>query len=157
MKVTTRDSEALHQFAQGIVKELLPMRDAATVVTLSGELGAGKTTFAQGIARALGVEETVSSPTFVIEKIYQLSGQRFEKLIHIDAYRLKNQHELDVLGWKEIITEPKNLIVLEWPERVAEAIPENAIRIRFDIEGDTRIISINGGEETSTERNGEIS
>jgi len=133
------------------------MRDAATVVTLSGELGAGKTTFAQGIARALGVEETVSSPTFVIEKIYQLSGQRFEKLIHIDAYRLKNQHELDVLGWKEIITEPKNLIVLEWPERVAEAIPENAIRIRFDIEGDTRIISINGGEETSTERNGEIS
>src|SRR3989338_3931349 len=156
MKTITLDSEALHRFAQGIVKELLPLHDAATVVTLSGELGAGKTTFAQGVAKALGVEETVSSPTFVIEKIYQLSGQQFEKLIHIDAYRLKNGHELDVLGWKEIIAEPKNLIVLEWPERVAEVMPENTIKIRFDIEGDTRIITINGGEETSTERNGEI-
>lgn len=132
----------LEREAFAFIKELQCQPSCATVITLSGELGAGKTTFAQGIARALGVEETVSSPTFVIEKIYQLSGQQFEKLIHIDAYRLKNGHELDVLGWKEIIAEPKNLIVLEWPERVAEVMPENAIRIRFDIEGDTRIISI---------------
>jgi tRNA threonylcarbamoyladenosine biosynthesis protein TsaE len=128
------------QFVAG----LEPAGNSATVVTLSGELGAGKTTFAQGMARALGVEETVTSPTFVIEKIYQLENQKFARLVHIDAYRLKSAHELEVLGWKELLADPGNLIVLEWPEQVAEAIPADAIRIRFDIQGDERIISING-------------
>ena len=124
----------------------------ATTVTLSGELGAGKTTFVQALAKALGVEESVTSPTFVLEKIYQLQGQKFARLIHIDAYRLKGAHELEVLGWKELLADSGNLIVLEWPERVAEAIPAGAIRIRFDIEGDERTISVNGtidGKEES--------
>ena len=119
----------------------------ATVVTLSGELGAGKTTFAQGIAKALGVEETVTSPTFVIEKIYQLEKQKFSRLVHIDAYRLNGAHELQMLGWDELLRDPQNLIVLEWPENVAELIPENAIRVRFEIEGDGRIITIDGKKE----------
>lgn len=123
----------------------------ATVVTLSGELGAGKTTFTQGIARALGVEETVSSPTFVLEKIYTLEDKAFTHLIHIDAYRLNDEHELDVLGWSDIVSDPGNLIVLEWPERVSSRIPPDAIAIRFDIEGDERIITITYGQESSEE------
>jgi len=120
--------------------------DGATVVTLSGVLGAGKTTFAQGVAKALGVEEIVTSPTFVIEKIYALQDQKFARLIHIDAYRLKGAHELEVLGWKELLADSGNLILLEWPEKVAEAIPADATRISFEINGEERIISTNGEE-----------
>jgi tRNA threonylcarbamoyladenosine biosynthesis protein TsaE len=126
------------------VLSLVPKSDAATLVTLSGELGAGKTTFAQGIARALGVQEMVTSPTFVIEKIYKLEHQKWERLIHIDAYRLKSAHELEGLGWKELLTDSGNLIVLEWPERVAEAMPGDAIRISFEINGEERILKLHG-------------
>jgi tRNA threonylcarbamoyladenosine biosynthesis protein TsaE len=117
---------------------LAPRPESATVLALSGELGAGKTTFAQGIARTLGVEENVTSPTFVIEKIYQLENQKFSRLIHIDAYRLNDPHELEVLGWRDIIIDPTNLIVIEWPERVAALIPPEAIRISFKGSGDVR-------------------
>jgi tRNA threonylcarbamoyladenosine biosynthesis protein TsaE len=119
----------------------------ATVVTLSGELGAGKTTFAQKLARELGVEEHVTSPTFVLEKIYRLNGRQFERLVHIDAYRLESSRELEVLGFKELLDDPKNLILLEWPERVPELVPKDAISIRFDITGEERTISINGGKK----------
>ena len=100
------------------------------------------------MAKALGVTETVTSPTFVIEKIYPLTGQKFQQLIHIDAYRLKEAHELEVLGWKELLADSGNLILLEWPERVAELIPEDAITVRIDIDGDERIITINGNRES---------
>ncbi len=138
----TGSGEELGQYAAEFSAGLRPNAAHATVITLSGELGAGKTTFAQGIARALGVEETVTSPTFVLEKVYQLEGQRFSRLVHIDAYRLKSARELEVFGWKELLADPANLIVLEWPERVEDAIPEEAIHVRFDIAGDERIISI---------------
>ena len=133
--------------AADFVANLRPKK-TATVVTLSGALGAGKTTFAKGVAQALGVDETVSSPTFVIEKIYTLENQLYNKLIHIDVYRLKNEQELATIGWNQIIADPQNLIVLEWPEGVPRAIPEDAIRIRFDIEGDGRIITFTYCEET---------
>ena len=128
-----------------LVAQLGPRPKGATVITLSGELGAGKTTFAQGIARALGVEEVVTSPTFVIEKIYQLENQKWQRLIHIDAYRLKGAHELEVLGWDELVADPGNLIVLEWPENVAELIADSTTRIRFDIGKKGRIISMTAG------------
>ena len=137
--------------AAELVRQLSPRSTTATVVTLSGGLGAGKTTFAQGVAKALGVEEPVTSPTFVIQKIYELEGQQFSHLIHIDAYRLNppagGAHELEMLGWKELCADSGNLILVEWPENVAELIPEDAIRIRFDIHGDERTISINGEEK----------
>jgi tRNA threonylcarbamoyladenosine biosynthesis protein TsaE len=120
---------------------LVPRAAGATTIALSGDLGAGKTTFAQGIARALGVQESVTSPTFVIEKIYQLEGKLFERLIHIDAYRLNDPHELEVLGWKEIIADPVNLIIIEWPEKVASLIPEGAIRISLAGSGDSREVT----------------
>lgn len=140
------DAEELKAYAARFAQRISAQSDRAAVVTLSGELGAGKTTFAQALAKALSVEEDVTSPTFVIEKIYQLSGQKFERLIHIDAYRLENPHELESLGWREIAADPANLIVLEWPERVLQLIPADAMSIRFDIAGDERTISINGKE-----------
>ncbi len=152
MKRGVRDFPELQAKIGRLLSTLTP-REQATVVTLSGDLGAGKTTFAQGVAKALGVGETVTSPTFVIQKIYDLpaqaglEGQKFSHLIHIDAYRLKSAHELEMLGWKELCAESGNLILVEWPEHVAALIPHDAIRIRFDIHGDERTISINGEEK----------
>lgn len=108
-------------------------RTRATVVGLSGELGAGKTAFVKAAAKTLGVSETVTSPTFVIEKIYKLQGQPFEHLIHIDAYRLDSADELRVLGWDDIVREPGNLIFIEWPERVSEIVPDGVIPIDFTV------------------------
>lgn len=103
----------------------------AQVFGLAGNLGSGKTTFTQAVAKALGVNEGVTSPTFVIEKIYKLSGQVFDRLIHIDAYRLESGRELLQLGWHEISSDPKNLIMIEWPERVADILPADLKKINF--------------------------
>lgn len=114
---------------------------SATIIALSGELGAGKTTFAQAVAKALGVKETVNSPTFVIEKVYALDSERWGHLVHIDAYRLKNANELRTLGWDEMAGDPSNLILVEWPEHVEGAIPKDAHRISIEIgEGEERTI-----------------
>lgn len=101
----------------------------AMVIALSGDLGAGKTTFTQEVAKVLGVEEHVVSPTFVIQKIYALKEQKFDRLIHIDAYRLESARELEHLGWHDLCADPGNLILIEWPERVTELIPADAVRI----------------------------
>jgi len=144
MKVPASDSYDTARTAAGFASALRPTLGHATLVTLSGELGAGKTTFAQAVAKAFGVQETVTSPTFVIEKIYQLENQKFARLIHIDAYRLKSAQELDALGWRELLADSGNLIMLEWPERVAEVMPEDAAKISFEINGEERILRLNG-------------
>lgn len=96
------------------------MSAAANILALSGDLGSGKTAFVKALASALGIKETITSPTFVIEQIYLLpDGSAFDRLIHIDAYRLEKASELERLGWSEIVADPKNLICLEWPENVA--------------------------------------
>jgi tRNA threonylcarbamoyladenosine biosynthesis protein TsaE len=149
MQKTVLTHEEMIDLAGMFVCNLKPFASYATVVTLAGDLGAGKTTFTQGVARSLGVEETVSSPTFVIEKIYDLQGQVFQRLIHIDAFRLKGEFELEALGWREINADSGNLILLEWPERVPGLVPEVAIKLQFDIQGDARIITIDGQESGS--------
>lgn len=104
----------------------------ATVLLLEGNLGSGKTTFTQGLAQALGVNESVTSPTFIIEKIYKLENDPdFNHLIHIDAYRLESSDEARHLGITELFNDPRNLIVLEWPEKIKEALPVWAKKISF--------------------------
>jgi tRNA threonylcarbamoyladenosine biosynthesis protein TsaE len=104
-------------------------RERATVVALSGDLGAGKTTLTQALARELGITETVISPTFVIMKEYVLPGEPggFSRLVHIDAYRLESAAELSRLGWQELVADPKALVLVEWPGKVPGAIPEDAV------------------------------
>ena len=107
------------------------MREKALIVGLYGDLGSGKTTFVKGIAKVFGLEKTITSPTFVIEKIYKLKNQVCDNLIHIDAYRLKSGDELLNLGWKEISKNPKNIIFIEWPENVNDILPSDAKNIKF--------------------------
>lgn len=114
---------------------------SAYTLALSGELGAGKTTFVKALAKALGVSEHITSPTFVILKTYPLEGQVFDRLIHIDAYRLKSADELRVLGWGALLQDPSNIVCIEWPERVEALMPPDAVRLTFSYsEGDTRTI-----------------
>ena len=103
----------------------------ATIVALQGDLGSGKTTFAQGFGKIMGVEENMPSPTFVIMKFYDINWKGFKKLIHIDAYRLEKEEELLHLGWEKLIKDPENFILVEWPERVEGIIPKDARRVYF--------------------------
>lgn len=142
------DLEALQAEAANFVGTLQPGSSEsamATLVTLSGELGAGKTSFTQGVARALGVEEHVTSPTFVLEKIYELPGSTahgFKRLVHIDAYRLEGERALEPLGFNELMQDRYNLIFLEWPERVEGQLAQAAHRIMLAVApGNTRTIS----------------
>ena len=133
--------------AATFVAALLPQEDAATVVTLSGDLGAGKTTFVQGVASALGVTGQVTSPTFTLMHIYELVRQRWQRLVHIDAYRLEDARALAPLGWGDILADAGALVLLEWPEQVAGAIPSGAVALRIEDAGGTarRIITSYGG------------
>lgn len=125
MKYFSNNLEETGKIAKDFAESLSVYSSGATVVGLYGNLGAGKTTFTQSIAKAFGVTDTVNSPTFVIEKIYDLENQKFEKLIHIDAYRLEKSEELLHLGWREIISDSKNIILIEWPEKVLDIMPEH--------------------------------
>ncbi len=105
----------------------------AKVVALSGDLGSGKTAFTKEVGAILGVpRDDITSPTFVIMKIFELKDQKFKHLIHIDAYLLENPEELVKLGWKEITESGENLIVIEWPEMVKGLIPEGSTTISFE-------------------------
>jgi len=125
------DFEGLEALAKGFVGATQPNNETATVFGLKGDLGSGKTTFTKFVAEFLGVKEVVTSPTFVIEKIYDLTNQDFDKLIHIDAYRLESAKELMSLNWGDILKDPKNLIIVEWPEKISEIMPSDTREIQF--------------------------
>lgn len=118
----------------------------ATVIALRGDLGSGKTTFVKAFAAALGIpEDEVTSPTFVIEKRFDIQGSAFFKqFIHIDAYRLERPEEILRLGWQNTLAEATNLILVEWPQNMGSAMPQNVPTISFTfIDENTREIVFN--------------
>lgn len=124
--------DELGEIAQFILKEVgRKNNEMATVVTFSGDLGTGKTTITQEIAKILGITESVVSPTFVIMKIYKTKDLKYKNLIHIDAYRLNKSEELLHLGWEEMAKNKENLIIVEWPERTPECFGNNVYQINL--------------------------
>ncbi len=107
--------------------------ESAIILGLRGELGAGKTTFVQGFAKGLGIENKILSPTFVILKKFKISKSeiKFQTFFHIDCYRLNNGEELLNLGFEEIISNPENIVLIEWPENVKSVLPEDAMFLNF--------------------------
>ena len=103
----------------------------ATIIALRGDLGAGKTTFTQALAKELGITESVQSPTYVLMKSYPISFGHFTKFIHIDAYRLDSPEEFSALKPEEFLSNPQNLVVIEWPERVEGVLPKPDIVLNF--------------------------
>jgi len=150
MIIKTNSAKETEKVAKSFVEEVARAERArrnnqnALIVGLYGELGSGKTTFVKGIAKAFGFKKMVTSPTFVIEKIYALKDKNFERLIHIDAYRLKSGKELLRLGWEEISKNSKNIIFIEWPENIKNILTKNKQKIYFRfIDENTREIEIN--------------
>ena len=106
----------------------------AVIIGLTGNLGGGKTTFLQGFAKGLGIKEKILSPTFVILKRFVIpakAGIQVRNFYHIDCYRLKKSEDILELGFGKIISDPKNIVAIEWPERIKKVLPKNTIFIDF--------------------------
>ena len=108
-------------------------------LTLSGDLGTGKTNFAKGLARGLGITETVKSPSFNICCIYDIPDGR--KFVHIDAYRLSSPEAFDDLLIDEIAPSPR-ILCIEWPEAVEAALPHIDARLKLSSDGTTHTVRL---------------
>lgn len=111
----TSNPEQTKELAREFMKGLTSSHEA-TIVELVGDLGAGKTTFMQGVGEYFGLTKALSSPTFVIGKHYDLpEGFPWKRLIHIDAYRIESADELSGIGWQRYASDASNIIFIEWP------------------------------------------
>ena len=126
------------RFAQGILK--ISLKKKAIVIALKGELGSGKTTFLQGFAKGLRIKDKILSPTFVLMKKFLIPNSRFliQWFYHIDCYRIKKPEEILFLGFEEIISNPKNIVAIEWAEKVGEILPKESIILGFKIKGEKK-------------------
>ena len=115
MTYTTRNIEEMYELAASMLPELLRAR----VVLLQGDLGSGKTTFAQGVGRALGIEGPMRSPTFTLVNVYDVEHDMIDRLVHTDFYRLDKVDDavLRDLGLDEFMSDKRTLVLIEWPER----------------------------------------
>lgn len=133
----TKSFAATRKLGEKMAKDILKNRPQghAFIIALQGDLGSGKTTFAQGFAKGLGVKEKITSPTFLIIKRFKIGkrGRLFspENFYHIDCYRLRKPQDLLGLKFKEIISSPENIIAIEWPEKIKEILPKKFLRIKF--------------------------
>jgi tRNA threonylcarbamoyladenosine biosynthesis protein TsaE len=110
--------------------------DARALVTLAGELGAGKTTLARGILRGLGFLGSVKSPTYPIVELYEFDGAR---VYHLDFYRITDARELDFIGLDELLEE-RAIVLVEWPERAHGRLPQADVEIRIRTQDAGRIV-----------------
>lgn len=118
--------------AQAVLKGKKINSENALVLALSGHLGGGKTTFVQGFMAGAGIKKKITSPTFTIIKNYPITKLlNYKKIYHIDCYRLKKAKELLDLGLEEILINPKNIVLIEWPKIAKKYLPKDAIRIKF--------------------------
>ena len=140
--ITKSDSETI-KLGEKLAKRF---RDGETI-TLTGDLGAGKTTLIKGIAKGLGIKKNITSPTFVLMKLYSTDlpritadkphlpagrqGSRIQRLCHVDAYRIGSGRELVDIGIMEYIDDLKTLTIIEWAEKVKDILPNDAIWIKM--------------------------
>lgn len=127
--------------AKNISRQVKQKKKQATLVFLSGNLGSGKTTFTQKVAKHFGVKERVLSPTFVFMHEHdipelgignkELGRNLFNKLIHLDAYRIETKREFDSIGLKSYLNNPNNLVMIEWAEKISKWLTKPDIVLHF--------------------------
>ena len=118
---------------------IAPLLQPGDAVALWGDLGAGKTTLARDILRALGVTEDVPSPTFTLVQTYETPRLT---VAHYDLYRLKSSRELNELGFAEALED--GAVLVEWPERAPEYLPDETLHLRLKLEEDSRRVKLTG-------------
>lgn len=133
-RLITNNSAQTRKLGEILAKELR----GGEIVCLTGELGSGKTTFAQGVLKGLGAKGPYTSPTFIVLKHYKIKNtgknSKVENIYHIDVYRVGAKDILD-LGWEEIIAGENNVVIVEWAERIKSIIPKRAAWIKFEYRG----------------------
>jgi len=139
----TTSSKQTHTLGKQLAQEVLKKGadKTATIFGLIGDLGAGKTTFVQGFAFGLNIRKPITSPTYVIMKRFTLEDlfqSKFTNLYHIDSYRIKEQQELMQLGFADINHEPKNIILIEWADRIKGVLPVNIRWIKLEYLGQNK-------------------
>ena len=126
LTTTTWQTKKLGEILAQEVKKTKPQK-GATVIGLEGDLGGGKTTFLQGFSKGLGIKQKITSPTFVIMRRYKI-----QNFYHIDCYRIQKQKEILDLGFKKIVSTPRNIVAIEWAEKIRKTIPGEAIWVKFE-------------------------
>lgn len=126
MDYLTRNRQETYQFGHTLAERLEP----GSLAAFSGDLGAGKTTLIQGVLEALGAEKPYVSPTFVLMKQYDLIQpvRGIERVYHVDAYRVEEK-DFKSLGFEEWVTDPAGIVLVEWPERIKNLLPEKRVVI----------------------------
>ncbi|HFC76838.1 MAG TPA: tRNA (adenosine(37)-N6)-threonylcarbamoyltransferase complex ATPase subunit type 1 TsaE [Candidatus Moranbacteria bacterium] len=132
-KIITKNANETKELGRSISKDF----QGGEIVCLEGDLGAGKTTFSQGILQGLGAEGPYTSPTFIVMKEYRIENnqikngkQGVKKIYHLDTYRVETSDILD-LGWNELVANKNNVIIIEWSEKIKEIIPDNSFWVKF--------------------------
>ena len=132
---------AMRAFGERIASTLTP----GSVLLLHGDLGAGKTTLTQGIARGFGIHRAVTSPTFTLVSEYPVEPpvNGVSRLVHLDLYRLTDLDEIDSFGFDEIVAASDSVTIVEWPERAAGRLPVGAVILEIELAGaDARRVQI---------------
>lgn len=133
-KIITTSFEETQQVGESFAQNL----KGGEVIALYGDLGSGKTTFVQGLAKGLGIEKHIISPTFIIMRTYAFGSKM---LYHVDLYRIESENDVEGLGLRELMNDPANIVLIEWPEKIENLLPENRIDIVFTyLEDDRREI-----------------
>ncbi|MEK7120203.1 MAG: tRNA (adenosine(37)-N6)-threonylcarbamoyltransferase complex ATPase subunit type 1 TsaE [Patescibacteria group bacterium] len=139
-----KETQNLSEKAIEIAKK--QSRKNAAVLGLVGDLGGGKTSFTQGLAKNLGIKKEILSPTFILMQSYPLSGKKFpwKDFYHLDAYRVKSSKEILRLGFEEIIKDSQNIVVVEWADIIKDIMPKNTLWIEFEwLDENERKITLN--------------
>ena len=126
MKFTTQSEKQTLNLGKNFVLGL----KGGEVIGLIGELGAGKTIFVKGLAQGLNIKNIITSPTFVLMKVYKAKGL-IKRLCHVDAYRLKSAQDLTDIGIKDYLNKKTAVTVIEWADQVADILPEKVIIVRL--------------------------
>ena len=126
----TQSPEGTVKLAEKVAKRIRE----GTVVCLEGNLGAGKTLFVQSMAKTLGVQSEVTSPTFNLMNIYE----GFCPIVHFDLYRIQTEEELEEIGFYEYTDFPEGIVLIEWGEKFTDALPDDYVRIEIERIKETR-------------------
>ena len=139
MKIEITKIAQTKKLANDIAKKL----KGGEVLALSGDLGAGKTTFTQYLAKALGVKGNVNSPTFVLMKIYETKKKPIRHLVHLDVYRLNSGDDLITLGLDEYLGKGDSVVVIEWTEKIEKELKSEIVKkLSFIQTGGKRFVKI---------------
>src|SRR3989344_6052762 len=123
------------KIGEKLAKKILGLAHLKTafIIGLNGQLGAGKTTFLQGLVKGLGIKERINSPTFVIMKRFKIKDLRFKFFYHFDCYRLQKPKDILALGFGEIVDNPQNIVAIEWSEKINNLLPKTSVLIKFKL------------------------